>query len=379
MDSRTTKPFPILIKNNRGRYTICFCHPELFLDEPPNENTQSQHLNFKRRRVDTGNTRFKRIQFETQSHPFDAIDALCYGFDGYSKLISDHIDTMVRQQHREVEKIMSETNKIPRICTPSQITEYINFENVVKFESAADNNDSCVLTMKDGSKIELNRNFWDVFEYMLKDVRKRSGGEKLNELPAQTCYQNNKVETVKDDNTPTNKSRVSDTQKSPEVKKRISKINYYLDIAEVVASRGTCLRRNYGSVIVKDDRIVSTGYTGAPRGRKNCSDIGSCIRQKQNIPRGERYELCRSVHSEMNAIINASKDDMKGATLYLVGKEFPSGELVDQPNCCAMCKRAVINAGITRVIVRNSDRSFKTIIVADWVDDDDSLKMERGY
>ena len=86
---------------------------------------------------------------------------------------------------------------------------------------------------------------------------------------------------------------------------RRDKVNYYLDMAQVALERGTCLRRNFGAVIVKNDVIVSTGYTGAPRGRANCIDIGTCIRQKMGIPRGERYEFCRSVHAEANAIIAA--------------------------------------------------------------------------
>ena len=111
---------------------------------------------------------------------------------------------------------------------------------------------------------------------------------------------------------------------------RRDKINYYLDLAETVAQRGTCLRRNYGAVIVKNDEVVSTGYVGAPRGRQNCSDIGKCIRNELNIPRGERYELCRSVHAEANAIISASRSQMLGADMYLAGKD------VDYVNKCAM-------------------------------------------
>jgi len=102
---------------------------------------------------------------------------------------------------------------------------------------------------------------------------------------------------------------------------RVDKNNYYLNIAEEVSRRGTCLRRNFGAVIVKNDEIISTGYTGAPRGRKNCSDLGYCVRQKMEIPRGERYELCRSVHAEANAIISAERKDMIGASLFLVGIE----------------------------------------------------------
>jgi dCMP deaminase len=93
---------------------------------------------------------------------------------------------------------------------------------------------------------------------------------------------------------------------------RRDKHNYYLDIAEAVLQRGTCLRRNYGSVIVKNDEIIATGYSGAPRRRKNCLDMNYCIRERMNIPRGQMYELCRSVHSEVNAIISASRREMLG-------------------------------------------------------------------
>lgn len=160
---------------------------------------------------------------------------------------------------------------------------------------------------------------------------------------------------------------------------RIDKINYYLDIAETVLERGTCLRRNFGAIIVNNDQIVSTGYTGAPRGRKNCSDLGFCIRMEKNIPRGERYELCRSVHAEANAIIHASREQMLGSTLYLVGKEVPTGDYVKNTTSCAMCKRMVINAGIDKVIVRNDKQSFTEYDVIEWVIGDDSLHGKLGY
>lgn len=160
---------------------------------------------------------------------------------------------------------------------------------------------------------------------------------------------------------------------------RIDKENYYLDIAETVLERGTCLRRNYGAIIVNNDQIVSTGYVGAPRGRKNCIDLGSCVREKMNIRRGTRYELCRSVHAEANAIIHAPREQMIGATMYLVGKEHDSGDYVENANSCAMCKRLIINAGIKRVVVRNSRNSFTAIYVEDWIVDDDSLSGEEGY
>lgn len=153
---------------------------------------------------------------------------------------------------------------------------------------------------------------------------------------------------------------------------RTDKHNYYLDIAQTVAERGTCLRRNYGAIIVKNDQIVSTGYTGAPRGRKNCIDTGVCTRQELNIPSGERYELCRSVHAEANCIIAASRDSMIGSTLYLVGVEYETGELVKDATSCAMCKRLIINAGIDKVIARNTNDEYTETIVRDWVFHDDT-------
>ena len=160
--------------------------------------------------------------------------------------------------------------------------------------------------------------------------------------------------------------------------KRPSKIDYYLAMAEVASTRGTCLRRRFGSVIVKDDRIVSTGYVGAPSGRQNCCDIGYCFREANNIPSGTMYERCRSSHSEMNAIINASKEEMKDATLYLVGVE-PDGKYT-KANCCAMCKKVIINSGISKVIARQSADEYIEIDVDDWKKNDDSLNSNhKGY
>ena len=160
---------------------------------------------------------------------------------------------------------------------------------------------------------------------------------------------------------------------------RIEKTNYYLDIAEVVAARCTCLRRHYGAVIVKTDEIISTGYVGAPRGRANCIDLGFCRREKLGIARGERYELCRSVHAEANAIISASRRDMMDGTLYLVGKEAGTGEYVKDANSCAMCKRMIINAGISRVVIRDDKDNWREITVSDWVENDDSMTDVMGY
>ncbi len=125
--------------------------------------------------------------------------------------------------------------------------------------------------------------------------------------------------------------------------KRTDKQNYYLDIADAVLERSTCLRRKYGAIIVRNDEIISTGYNGAPRGRKNCSDLGGCMREKLGIPSGQRYELCRSVHAEANAIISAPRRDMIG------------------------------NAGIEKVVIRTGPTDYITIPVSDWIENDDSI------
>lgn len=155
--------------------------------------------------------------------------------------------------------------------------------------------------------------------------------------------------------------------------KRREKNNYYLDIAETILERGTCLRRNYGAVIVKNDEIISTGYTGAPRGRKNCIDIGVCLRNEKDVPSGQRYELCRSVHAEANAIISAQRKDMLGSTLYLVGKEKKSSKLIKDANSCMMCKRLIINAGIDTVIIRDNKNEYRKVKVVDWIYYDKTL------
>ena len=152
---------------------------------------------------------------------------------------------------------------------------------------------------------------------------------------------------------------------------RISKENYYLDIAQTVLERATCLRRVYGAIIVKNDEIISTGYNGAPRGRRNCVDMGYCTREAMAVPRGERYELCRSVHAEANAIISASRRDMVGATLYLVGRNAQTGELLSDATSCSMCRRTIINAGIARVVIRRTAEEYEVVNVEDWVAQDD--------
>ncbi len=167
--------------------------------------------------------------------------------------------------------------------------------------------------------------------------------------------------------------------KMEQIAQRVNKPNYYLDIAETVLRRSTCLRKKYGAIIVKNDVIVSTGYNGAPRGRDNCCTLGYCMRDELNIPRGERYELCRSVHAEANAIINASRDQMLGSTMYIAGMDSKTGEILSDISSCAMCKRLVINAGIERVIFRNGADKYTEIKVRDWVINDDSITGQLGY
>lgn len=160
---------------------------------------------------------------------------------------------------------------------------------------------------------------------------------------------------------------------------RRDKTNYYLDLAEMVSQRCTCLRRHYGAVIVKNDEVISTGYVGAPRGRKNCTDIGECVRKKMGVPRGERYELCRSVHAEANAIISASRDKMIGSSMYLTGIEVDTGNYIENASSCSMCKRLIINAGIEKVYIRDTKEDYRMILVRDWVENDESIEGVFGY
>lgn len=154
---------------------------------------------------------------------------------------------------------------------------------------------------------------------------------------------------------------------------RIDKENYYLDIAETVAERSTCLRRCYGAIIVKNDEIVATGYNGAPRGRINCVDLSYCTREALNIPSGQRYELCRSVHAEANAIISAARSETLGATLYMSCKDPDTGALIPGSTSCSMCRRQIINAGIERVVIRDTKTEYRVVMVQEWIEEDDSL------
>lgn len=162
---------------------------------------------------------------------------------------------------------------------------------------------------------------------------------------------------------------------------RIDKINYYLDIAEAVASRSTCLRKKYGSVIVNHDQIISTGYSGAPRGRTNCCDLGYCTKKKL-LPdqRHGGYDACRSVHSEQNAIIAASRQEMLGGTLYLVGYRTEDNNNYEEGAApCLMCRKMIINAGLEKVIVRVNKKEYIEFLVEDWIKNDEFLEGKLEY
>ena len=162
--------------------------------------------------------------------------------------------------------------------------------------------------------------------------------------------------------------------------KRVDKTNYYLDIAETVSERGTCLRKNYGCIIVNNDEIISTGYSGAPRGRKNCIDLGYCTKKKiYPAVRHGGYDACRSVHAEQNAIISAARKDMIGASLYLVGKRKDTEEYEQGSMCCQMCRKLIINSGIKEVFVRINKNEYIKVETDEWIKNDDLLKGKITY
>lgn len=154
---------------------------------------------------------------------------------------------------------------------------------------------------------------------------------------------------------------------------RIDKENYYLDIAETVLERSTCAKAHFGALIVRNDEIVSTGYNGAPRGRSNCIELGYCVRDRLHIPPGERYELCRSVHAEANAIISAARSECIGGTIYLAGKNAETGRTIENLRPCPMCRRMIINAGLSKIVIRSGDEKYDIINVQEWVFNDDSV------
>ena len=161
---------------------------------------------------------------------------------------------------------------------------------------------------------------------------------------------------------------------------RVDKINYYLYIAETISERGTCLRKNFGAIIVKNDEIISTGYTGAPRGRKNCIDIEYCTKKKI-FPdvRHSGYDACRSVHAEQNAMLSASRKDMLNSDLYLVGIRKDTGNYEEGTSPCQMCRKLIINSGINHVYVRIDKFNYEIINVSDWIENDDLLNGKISY
>lgn len=165
------------------------------------------------------------------------------------------------------------------------------------------------------------------------------------------------------------------------MEQRIDKVNYYLNIAKAVADRSTCLRKHVGCVIVNNDEIISTGYNGAPRGRKNCNELGYCTKKKffPNL-RHAGYDACRSVHAEQNAIISARRKDMIGATLYLTIYNPETGEYENGSNSCQMCRKLIINADIEKIIVgENNEMGYKIIDIQEWIDNDDLLEGKITY
>lgn len=148
---------------------------------------------------------------------------------------------------------------------------------------------------------------------------------------------------------------------------RIDKENYYLDIAETVMERSTCRRRRYGALIVHNDEIIATGYNGAPRGRANCIDLGRCVAEA----RGDA--ACRGVHAEANAILSASRSACLGGAIYLVGRDAVTGELLEDPMPCPTCRGLIINAGLSKVVLRDTGGRYQVLNVQDWVFDDDTI------
>ena len=164
------------------------------------------------------------------------------------------------------------------------------------------------------------------------------------------------------------------------MEKRIDKVNYYLDIAEAVSERSTCLRKKYGCVIVKNDEIISTGYSGAPRGRKNCCDLGFCNKKKQ-FPDVHHagYDACRSVHAEQNAIISAPRKDMLDSSMFLVGIRCDTHDYEKGASPCLMCRKLIINSGIKYIFVRINDKEYEELHVDYWITHDELLEGKIQY
>ena len=156
----------------------------------------------------------------------------------------------------------------------------------------------------------------------------------------------------------------------PKDGERLSKIDTYLNCAEVFAYRSTCIKRKYGAVIVKDDVVISTGYNGAPRGFDNCCDLGKCPRIERDMHQGEGYGICRAIHAEANALLNCSRQQTIGADLYLTGVN-PKDNSIHRAKPCPLCARTIIQAGIRNVYLRVGEGIDNYIIVPanelEWV------------
>lgn len=168
---------------------------------------------------------------------------------------------------------------------------------------------------------------------------------------------------------------------------RPNKDQYYLNIAKVVSTRSTCLKVQTGSIIVKEDQIIATGYVGAPRLTKSSIEHNFCLREKLKIQSGTQYELCRSVHAEQNAIINAARAGVSliGGDIFIYGELRKSGEIINAFPCF-ICKKMIINAGLNRVIISSKDKDKDLMIfyIDDWVKEwqnkdiiEDKLKYGR--
>jgi dCMP deaminase len=156
----------------------------------------------------------------------------------------------------------------------------------------------------------------------------------------------------------------------PDQPKRVSKDEYYLGIAREVSRRSTCYRRAIGALIVRDDQIISTGYVGAPRKTKDSFEHGGCLRDKLKIPHGERYELCRSVHAEQNAIINAARAGVSllGGDMYIYGSDPGTGDMISALPCF-ICKKMIINSSLRRVVCSKVGQGFEIFSVEEWIRD----------
>lgn len=217
----------------------------------------------------------------------------------------------------------------------------------------------------------LSNNILDEFYNTLKLLDIKISGD--------TVYCDNCHEQMKRIKTLIDKKITQPKDVTNAVYNRPGKINYYLNIAKEVASRSTCLIRKYGAVLVKDDVIISTGYNGSPRGTKNCNELGYCRREKMKIPRGQNYELCRAVHAEMNCIINSDREHMKESILYLYGIDAKDGNIIDNLSSCQMCKKLIINSGISKVVFARPNDQYEIHDVKDWVKYDETLTNKMGY